>query len=107
MRYAIVLAPSAVRELQALGAYIRARVRDELKRHLRHEPTKVSKSRIKRLRGLSRPQFRLRIDDIRVFYDVTDRTVEILAIISKAQAAEWLGEQGQQEPGGALGEGEG
>ena len=97
MRYDIVLAPSAVRELQALPAYLRARVRDALELHLRHEPTKVSKSRIKRLRGLSRPQFRLRIDDLRVFYDVTDTAVEVLAIISKAQAAEWLEERGTEE----------
>jgi len=107
MRYAIVLAPSSVKELQALPAHVRARVRDGLEQHLRHEPTKVSKSRIKRLRGLSRPQFRLRIDDIRVFYDVTDATVEILAIISKAQAAEWLQERGEEESGGATGEGKG
>jgi len=107
MRYAIVLAPTAVRELQTLPAHVRARVRDGLEQHLRHEPTKLSKSRIKRLRGLSRPQFRLRIDDIRVFYDVTDATVEVLAIISKAQAAEWLQERGEEEPGGASGEGEG
>ena len=106
MRYDIVLAPSAVRELQALPAHVRARVRDSLERHLRHVPTKVSKSRIKRLRGLSRPQFRLRIDDIRVFYDVTDATVEVLAIISKLQAAEWLQERGEEASGGTAGEGE-
>jgi len=105
MRYAIVLAPSAVHELQALPAHVRARVRDGLERYLRHEPTKVSKSRIKRLRGLSRPQFRLRIDDIRVFYDVTDATVQVLAIISKAQASEWLEERGTGEAGGASGQG--
>ena len=34
---------------------------DAIQRHLRHEPTKQSKSRIKRLRGLARPQFRLRV----------------------------------------------
>ena len=51
-----------------------------------HEPTKVSKSRIKRLRGLSQPQYRLRVGDIRVFYDVTETTVHVLAIIPKAQA---------------------
>ena len=107
MRYAIVLAPSAVRELRALPAHLRARVRDELERHLHHAPTKVSKSRIKRLRGLSRPQFRLRIDDIRVFYDVTDTAVEVLAIISKAQASEWLGEHGEEPTGRAPGKGEG
>jgi|ERR1043166_4190705 mRNA-degrading endonuclease RelE of RelBE toxin-antitoxin system len=107
MRYDIVLAPSAVRELQALSAHVRARIRDGLEQHLRHEPTKVSKSRIKRLRGLSRPQSRLRIDDIRVFYDVTNATVEVLATISKTQAAEWLQERGEEEPGGAAGQGEG
>ena len=106
MRYDIVLAPSAVRELRALPAHLRAGVRDALEQHLRHEPTKVSKSRIKRLRGLSRPQFRLRIDDLRVFYDVTDATVEVLAIISKAQAADWLEERGTEEPGGSSGQGQ-
>jgi len=52
---------------RALPAHVRAEVRDAIEVHLRHEPTKVSKSRIKRLRGLSQPQFRLRVGDIRVF----------------------------------------
>ena len=107
MRYGIVLAPGAVRELTALTAYHRAKVRDAIEQHLRHEPAKVSKSRLKRLRGLSRPQFRLRVDDTRVFYDVTDKAVEVLAIISKAQAEAWLAEHGQPDPGSAPGEGEG
>ena len=107
MRYEIILAPTAVRSLKALKADPRARVRDALEAHLRHEPTKVSKSRIKRLRGLSRPQFRLRVDDIRVFYDVTSQAVEILAIVSKAEAEAWLAEEGVPEPGSSAGEGEG
>jgi mRNA interferase RelE/StbE len=40
--------------------------------HLRHGPTKLSKSRIKRLRGLEQPQYRLRVGETRVFYDVTE-----------------------------------
>ena len=107
MRYAIVLAPAAVQSLKDLKADHRARVRDALETHLRHEPTKVSKSRIKRLRGMSRPQFRLRVDDIRVFYDVTDEAVEVLAIISKAQAEAWLAKEGGVESGSGTGEGEG
>jgi mRNA interferase RelE/StbE len=55
--------------------------------HLRHQPTRVSKSRIKRLRGLSQPQYRLRVGEARVFYDVTQEAVEILAIVTKAEAA--------------------
>lgn len=107
MRYEIVLAPSAVRELNELPAHHRSAVRDGIERHLRHAPTKVSKSRIKRLRGLSRPQFRLRIVETRVFYDITDKTVEVLAIVSKAQAQGWLAEHGQPDPGGTPGGGQG
>ncbi len=66
--------------------------------HLRHEPTKTSKTRIKRLRGLSRPQYRLRVgDDIRVFYDVTEDTVEVLAIVPKSEANEWLERYGESD----------
>src|SRR4030095_605923 len=45
--------------------------------------TKTSKSRIKRLRGLRRPQYRLRVDNTRVFYDVIDEAVAVLAIVPK------------------------
>ena len=105
MRFGIVLAPSAVEELKALPAHVRAAVRDAIERHLRVEPRKVSKSRIKRLRGVDRPQYRLRVEEIRVFYDVSKTTVEILAIVSKGAAAAWLKEKGW--PGSASGAGQG
>ena len=96
MRHEIVLAPDAAEDLQVLKANVRAQVQDAMERHLRHNPTQVSKSRIKRLRGLSRPQFRLRVsDDIRVFYDVVENTVEVLAIISKDDADHWLERHGK------------
>ncbi len=107
MRFEIVLAPSAVAELQALRADIRSRVRDGIEQHLRHEPTKLSRSRIKRLRGLRRPQYRLRVDEIRVFYDVTEKTVEVLAIVPKRQAEGWLAQQGTASPPDSPGQGEG
>ena len=94
MRYEVVLAPEAANAFGSLPAHRRAEVRDALERHLRHEPTRVSKSRIKRLRGLSQPQFRLRVGEVRVFYDVTREAVEVLAIVTKAEAAEWLVEHG-------------
>ena len=77
---------------------IRATVRDAINQHLRHQPTKVSKSRIKRLRGLSHPQYRLRVgDDIRVFYDVTEEAVQILAIVQKSKVDAWLAEHGEND----------
>jgi mRNA interferase RelE/StbE len=107
MAYEIILAPSAVKELDALRADIKGRVRDAIELHLRHEPTKVSKSRIKRLRGLDRPQYRLRVDEVRVFYDVAQETVQVLAIVSKAQADAWLKAQGTPSKTGGPRQGEG
>jgi mRNA interferase RelE/StbE len=90
MAYEIVLAPEAVEDLRGLKANIRAAVREVIETHLRHEPKKTSRTRIKRLRGLRRPQYRLRVGDARVFYDISGSTVEILAIVTKSEAEAWL-----------------
>jgi mRNA-degrading endonuclease RelE of RelBE toxin-antitoxin system len=97
MPYEIVLAPEAAEDLEELKAHIRAKVRDGLETHLRHEPSKTSRSRIKRLRKLSQPQYRLRIEDVRVFYDISGNTVEVLAIVPKSEAATWLTKFGKAE----------
>jgi mRNA interferase RelE/StbE len=98
MRYDIVLAPEAIQDLDDLKANVRALVRDAIEEHLRHEPTKVSRSRIKRLRGLSHPEYRLRVgDDIRVFYDVVEQEVQVLAIVPKSQAEVWLTKHGKSD----------
>jgi mRNA-degrading endonuclease RelE of RelBE toxin-antitoxin system len=98
MRYDIILSPGAVVELRSLPAHKRAEVRDAIELHLRHEPMKLSKSRIKRLKGLSHPQFRLRVGEVRVFYDVKEGTVEILAIIEKQEAEGWLSRETEGGP---------
>lgn len=97
MAFAIVLAPEAVEDLGRLTANVRATVRGALETHLRHEPVKTSRSRIKRLRGLRRPQYRLRVGEIRVFYDVPGATVEVLAIVAKPEAESWLAQFGNPE----------
>ena len=97
MPFVIVLAPEAVEDLKRLPANVRATVRTALNIHLRHEPEKTSRSRIKRLRGLLRPQYRLRVGEIRVFYDVSSTAVEVLAIIAKSEAEAWLAQFGNQE----------
>jgi mRNA interferase RelE/StbE len=90
MRFEILLAPEAVVDLRRLKAGERTVVKEALETHLRHEPTKTSRSRIKRLRGLTRPQYRLRVEEVRVFYDISGSTVEILAIVPKLEAESWL-----------------
>jgi mRNA-degrading endonuclease RelE of RelBE toxin-antitoxin system len=88
--YEIVLAPQAAEDLRALKADVQAAVRRALEIHLRHEPQKTSRSRIRRLRGVRRPQYRLRVGETRVFYDISGSTVESLAIVTKSDAEAWL-----------------
>jgi mRNA-degrading endonuclease RelE of RelBE toxin-antitoxin system len=96
MPYKIILAPEAVEDLKALRAFDRTAVRKAIKEHLSFEPTKTSKSRIKRLRKMRHLQYRLRVEEIRIFYDVTDEAVEVLAIVPKPEAATWLERYGEQ-----------
>jgi prevent-host-death family protein len=86
MRHDIVPAPEAVDDFRRLQATIRSAVRDAMETHLHHQPTTLSRSRIKRLRGVEGPQYRIRVGDVRVFYDVTGATVEVLAIVPKSEA---------------------
>ena len=94
MAFEIILAPQAVASLKKLSVPVQTGVQRAIELHLTREPTKLSKSRIKRLRGLSQPQYRLRVGDIRVFYDVTETQAQVLAIVTKADARARLDKQG-------------
>ena len=96
MRYEIILAPEAVEDLNQLRAVDCSAVKLALEEHLRFEPQKESKSRIKKLKGLKQPQYRLRINEYRIFYDVTGSEVQVLAIVAKSVAAKWLEEKGEK-----------
>jgi mRNA-degrading endonuclease RelE of RelBE toxin-antitoxin system len=95
MRYEIVLAQEAAQDLRRLKAHVPAEVLDALERYLRRQPGKVSKSRIKQLRGLTHPQYRLMVGETRVFYDITGNVAEVLAIVPKSEAASWLEAMGE------------
>ena len=97
MKFEIELTDEAVADFKALKAQARPAVKKAMEVHLRHEPEKVSRSRIKRLRGLSKPRFRLRVGDFRVFYDVAEGTVMVHAIVLKSEAASWLAQFGKGE----------
>lgn len=96
MRYVIIVSPEAIEDLRGLKAPWRARVCDAIEEHLRYAPAQESRSQIKRLQGVSRPQCRLRVHEIRVYYDVSEQTVEILAILLKSETNAWLRKEGQQ-----------
>jgi mRNA interferase RelE/StbE len=103
MKFRVVFTREAREDYRDLPARIRAQVRDAINRHLLHEPTQVSRNRIKRPRGTRRPQYRLRVDDVRVFYDVREGAVEVLAIVEKSEASEWLKRIGEYDEESSLG----
>jgi mRNA interferase RelE/StbE len=96
MTYEIRVTDHAREDLSALDARRRSAVKAAMETHLRHEPTRQSKSRIKRLRGLRQPQYRLRVADIRVYYDIEGNHVNVLGMVPKARADEWLARYGEQ-----------
>jgi mRNA interferase RelE/StbE len=95
MKYHITFAPEARNDFRSLPAFDRAKVRDAINGRFLHQPTRQSKSRIKRLRDMNKPQYRLRVGNIRVFYDVRSSEVEVLGVVDKAHAAEWLEKWGE------------
>jgi mRNA interferase RelE/StbE len=96
MKYKILFAPHAIIDLKRLSARHRAELMNVIEGHLRHQPRRLSKSRIKKLRGLNQPQYRMRVGELRLFYDVADDVVEILAIVRKSDASEWLVKGGKE-----------
>jgi mRNA interferase RelE/StbE len=83
--YRIVLKRSAIADMDGLRTYYAKQIADAMERHLRHQPSKAGKSRIKRLRGIRNPDYRLRIGNYRVFYTVDEeaRRVEVLRVMHK------------------------
>ena len=102
MPFRIELVDDAKFALRRLRAVDRAKVLDRIERHLTDQPMAQSRSRIKRLRAGTYPPYRLRIDDIRVYYDVDEATqlVVVLGIVPKSESTAWLaGSTGQRRTG--------
>ena len=94
MAYEIIFSPEAIEDLQRLRAVDRSGITQAIRIHLRHEPRKERKTRIKRLRGLRQPEYRLRVADFRVYYDVVEPEVHILSVLAKELTYQWLEEHG-------------
>ena len=99
MRYAVVIARSALEQFRKLDGRWQSRLKRAMREHLETAPMQESKSRIKRLSVLRQPQYRLRVVEMRVFYDVNkdEKRVEVLGFVEKPGTFQWLGEHG--EPG--------
>jgi mRNA-degrading endonuclease RelE of RelBE toxin-antitoxin system len=73
-------------DIVSLRKFDQRKILSAIFRHLGKNPTKESKSRIKRMRQPFWCQFRLRVEDYRVYYDVeADGLVTILRVLEKGR----------------------
>ena len=72
MAYRIEFTPEALKHFAALDARQRGIVRDALRAQLLHQPTLETHHR-RRLRPNTLAGYRLRVGDLRVYYDVVDK----------------------------------
>jgi mRNA interferase RelE/StbE len=91
--FRIVVRPHAAAQIRRVRRVDAVAILDAIETHLRHEPERLSRSRIKRLRGGKAATYRLRVGDYRVFYDVADAEVVVIAVLHKRETAEFYREE--------------
>ncbi len=99
MRYEVVIARNGLEQYKKLDARRRSALKRAMRDHLETAPRHESKSRIKRPRGLRQPQYRLRVGEMRIFYDVNEveNRVEVLGFVKKPDTSRWLRDYGVPE----------
>ncbi len=92
--YEIILKRSAVEDLDRLRKFDAVRIADAMEEHLSHAPQNETRSRIRPLRGVSNPDYRLRVDDYRVFYSVDEEAhrVTVLRVMHKDETRSYYEE---------------
>jgi mRNA interferase RelE/StbE len=91
--FRIVVRPSAAEQIRRLRRIDAVAILDAIETHLRYEPDRVSRSRIKRLRGRNTATYRLRVGEFCVFYDVVEAAVIVVAVLHKRDTAAFYQEE--------------
>ncbi len=88
MAFRIEYFPGAIRDLSGLRGFDRQQILDAIPLHLTHQPKQESRSRIKRMSQPFWSEYRLRVGEFRVYYDVdeTAQSVNVLRILEKGTA---------------------
>jgi len=88
MDFKIQYSTEAAHDIRGMRAYDRSIILESIAKHLPMNPATPSGSRIKRMSQPYWSQFRLRVGQFRVYYDVNDaeRIVNILRVLYKGTA---------------------
>jgi mRNA interferase RelE/StbE len=93
--FRIVVRPLAAEQIRRLRRVDAVAVLDAIELHLRYAPDRVSRSRIKRLRGRNAATYRLRVRDFRMFYDVAEAEVTVVAVLHKRETGAFYQDETQ------------
>ncbi len=85
-------------QLKGFRAFDRAAIIQQIESVLGTSPTLTSKARVKRLRQPAPTEYRLKVGDFRVFYNVVDDVVQVVQILSKPDAISFCQEQDDDSP---------
>ena len=91
MPYEIRYSSEAIDQLKGLRAFDRTAILDQIEQVLAVNPMTESKARVKRLREPAPTEYRLRVGEFRVFYDVEEEAVLVIQILSKQDSSDFLG----------------
>jgi mRNA-degrading endonuclease RelE of RelBE toxin-antitoxin system len=91
--FRIVVRPRAAAQIRRLRRVDAVAILDAMETHLRYEPERLSRSRIKRLRGSHAATYRLRVGDYRLFYDIGEGEVVVIAALHKRETSEFYGDE--------------
>lgn len=88
MAFRIEYFPDAIRDLSGLRAFDRQQIFEAIPLHLTHQPKQKSRCRVKRMSQPFWSEYRLRVGEFRVYYDVdeTTQSVNVLRILEKGTA---------------------
>jgi mRNA interferase RelE/StbE len=90
MPYELRYSPEAAEGLKRLRSADRAAIIGAIEQILAVNPMLESKARVKRLRQPAPAEYRLRVGQFRVFYNVGEGHVRIVRILPKEEAGRYL-----------------
>lgn len=87
MLYDIVITTAALGDLDQLSTFEQNNLLDAIDLYLKHQPAMESRSRIKKLVHPAISQYRLRVNEFRVYYDIVadESRVVVLHIWDKGR----------------------
>jgi len=89
MPYGLRYSQEALDALKRLRSHDRAAILDQIQRYLTVNPILDSRARIKKLHQPPPTQYRLRVGEFRVFYNVKGNDVFIVRVMAKADAGSY------------------